>query len=172
MARDGCIFTLHTYKSCAPLLWNFRGKAVKTILPTLSCCLVLLCCFVAVLLCCESLNSWVPWVSTENSTPEVLRRREEGCYHDGEIDAIATLQTGARFTTTTTTTTAAAETIARDFHHHHHRETYRLFAVSRSRQHTHTLSWGREVASHFSGVNCHNFSRNFEQAPVFSINPE
>lgn len=38
--------------------------------------------------------------------------------------------------------------------------------------HTHSLWWGREVASHSSGVNCHNFSRNFEQAPVFSINPE
>lgn len=69
---------------CAPLLWNFGGTCQLRLcyLPRLSCCLVLLCCFVAVLQ--ESLGL----ARKTRHLRYLLRRREEGCGHDGGIDAI------------------------------------------------------------------------------------
>lgn len=64
---------------CAPLLSNFGESQLRLYYLR---CLVLLCCFVALLQ--ESLGL----ARKTRHLRLVLRRREEGCLHDGGIDAI------------------------------------------------------------------------------------
>lgn len=83
MAResvDGCM-------PCAPLLWNFGGTCQLR----LCClaCLVLFWCFVALLQ--ESLGL----ARRTRHLRYILRRRGEGCYHDGGIDAIINITDGS-----------------------------------------------------------------------------
>lgn len=146
---------------CAALaveLW--RNLSVKTILLT---CVVLVCCCVAVLQ--ESLG--LAWKTRH--LRYLLRRREEGCYHKGGIDAIINITDRPP---PPQPPPPLRKPLATFIIIIINRETY-LYLQSAGVVNTHThCSGGREVASHFSGVNCHNFRRNFAQAPVFSINPE
>lgn len=148
---------------CAPLLWNFGGTCQLR----LCClaCLVLLCCCVAVLQ--ESLG-------LERKTRHlrlVLRRREEGCYHDGGIDAIINITDRLPppqpppppLRKPLLVTSNIIIIIGRRI----------VYLQSAGVVNTRTHSSEDEKSLRTSqGVNCHNFSRNFEQAPVFSINPE
>lgn len=74
-----------------PLLWNF-GVTCQVRLCCLACLAVLSCC-VALLLCCKSHSALgLAWKTRHLRL--VLRRREEGCLHDGGIDAIINITDG------------------------------------------------------------------------------